>query len=315
MHVPHYDKRNARTLTSYRSVLGLKSRSTQKLFQSVINNVKIMPGTINVENITKYDKNNIYDFLQDWIIWNNKRGMAASSVVSYFNALRSYLWYLGIRLDGRDVRQNLIFPQVLHETQIPATADLIRKILCISRREFKFQLLALLSSGMRVSELGQINTAHLNFAATYPNIMVYLPAEITKTGCSRITFFSKQVSDMIRYRIDKSHNADSLFCGTRNLEQSRNLILKRFAAARKKADIMDKYGHCKANRYKIHLHSLRSYFITKLNRVHFGLGHILAGHSFYMKEYNLYTVDELHCMYKKCEKDLTFRNAYSKHNV
>lgn len=310
-----YNKQNVRTLSTYKSMLDLKSRSTQKLFQSVINNVRLMPNMISIENMSEYSKDNIYDFLQEWIIWNNKRGIAASSMASYFNTLRSYLWYLGIRLDGRDVRQNLVFPQILHESQIPITADSIKKILCVSGREFKFQLLALISSGMRVGELGQIKMAHLDLITAYPNVIVRLPAEITKTGRSRITFFSRQVSDMIRYRIDKKqNNTDLLFCGNRNSEQSRNLILKRFAAARKKANIVDKYGHCKATRYKIHLHSMRSYFITRINKVQFGLGHILAGHNFYMKEYNLYTVNEMYYMYKRCEKDLTFRSVHSKHN-
>ena len=70
---------------------------------------------------------------------------------------------------------------------------------------------------------------------------------------------------------------------------------------------MDIHGHCKQTRYHIHVHSLRAYFITKANRVQFGLGHILAGHDFYMKQYNQYTNDELLEMYKKVEPELTFK--------
>ncbi len=114
---------------------------------------------------------------------------------------------------------------------------------------------------------------------------------------------------MIRYRI-KIHKSDFIFCGNRTREQALNLVLKRFAAARKKADLMEKYSHCKQNRYKIHVHSMRSYFITKANNIQFGLGHILAGHNFYMKEYNKYTVDELLFMYKKFEMDVTFQKIW-----
>ena len=222
----------------------------------------------------------------------------------YLNYIRSYLWYRGLKLDWKDIRQNVKFSQTLYEYNIPITIDEIRMVLCVSKPEFRFQLLSLLSSGMRVSELGKIKPEQLNL--TNRNIMIRLPAEITKTGRSRITFFSRQVSDMIRYRINVGKQ-DCLFSNSRNTGQFVNLILKRFASARKKAGLTEKYGHCKQNRYHIHVHSMRSYFITKANKIQFGVGHILAGHDFYMKEYNQYTVDELLGMYQRFEKDLTFR--------
>ena len=114
---------------------------------------------------------------------------------------------------------------------------------------------------------------------------------------------------MVRYRIGIKQSNNFLFLGDRHPEQFLNLVLKRFASARRRADLMEKYDHCKQNRYKIHIHSMRSYFITKSNKKQFGLGHILAGHDFYMKRYNRYTVDELLSMYKQIEKDLTFKNT------
>lgn len=296
-------KRNIRTLSDYISTLNIQSRSTQKLFQCTINNIERF-GKIDIKDMSRYNEDNIYDFLQEWILWNMNRGIAASSMMCYFNTFRSYLWYHKIKLDPRDMRHNLRFPRMLHEDQIPVTANEIKKILGVSKLEFKFQLLGLISSGMRVSELGQIKTRYLDF--THSNIMVRIPSQITKTGRSRITFFSRQVSDMIRYRIKNRPYNDFVFCGNRTQEQSLNLILKRFAAARRNTDLMEKYDHYKQNRYRIHVHSMRSYFITKANKIQFGFGHILAGHNFYMKEYNRYTVDELLDMYKKTEKDLVF---------
>ena len=301
MNIPNNDK-NIRTLATYTATLEIKSKSSQKLFQCTINNIERF-GKINTRDISQYNEDNIYNLLQEWIIWNAKRGIAASSTMCYFNTFRSYLWYHKINLDSRNIRQNLRFPQTLHADQIPITHDVIKQILDASKQEFKFQLLALVSSGMRVSELGQIKLMHLDF--TRPNIMVRIPAQLTKTGRSRITFFSRQISEMIRYRI-KNNGLNFTFCGNRTIEQSLNLILKRFAAARRKINLLEKHEHCKQNRYIFHIHSLRSYFITKANRVQFGLGHILAGHEFYMKGYNRYTVDELLCMYKQFENNVIF---------
>ena len=297
--------RNIRTLSSYMSLLSLKSKSTQKLFQCTINNIEKFGG-MDINVIYQYDEDDIYDILQDWIIWNTKRGITASSLMCYFNAFRSYLWYQKIKLDQRDIRHNLRFPQTLHESQTPITANEIAKILHVSDIEFRFQLLALISSGMRVGELGQIRIGHLDL--THSNIIASIPSHITKTGRSRITFFSRQISDMIRYRIERNKSIDFLFDGYRHPEQFLNLVLKRFASARRRAGLMEKHSHCKQTRYKIHVHSMRSYFITKANKIQFGLGHILAGHDFYMKEYNRYTVDELLSMYRQFEKDVTFQN-------
>ena len=300
---------NNRTLSSYVSLLNLKSKSTQKLFQSTINNLNKFGG-IDVNNISQYEEDAIYDLLQEWIIWNSNRGITASTLLCYFNAFHSYLWYQKIKLDQRDIKHNLRFPQTLHEQQSPVTFSEIQKILSASDLEFRFHLLALISSGMRVSELGRIKTTHLDLARS--NIIVHIPSYITKTGHSRLTFFSIQVSNMIRYRIKNKQSSDFIFSGNRHTEQFLNLFLKRFAAARRRANLIEKYNHCKQNRYKIHVHSMRSYFITKANRIQFGLGHILAGHDFYMKEYNRYTIDELLDMYKKFESATTFYRTSGK---
>ncbi len=307
VHIPNNGK-SIRTLSTYISTLDIKSKSSQKLFRCTINNIERF-GKINTRDVSLYNEDNIYGILQEWIIWNTKRGMATSSMMCYLNAFRSYLWHHKIKLDSRDIRQNLTFPQTLHADQIPITYDIIKKILDVSKQEFKFQLLALVSSGMRVSELGQIRLAHFDFS--HSNLMVRLPAQMTKTGRSRIIFFSRQVSDMIRYKIKNKSNFT--FCGNRTTEQSLNLILKRFASARRRINLMEKHEHCKQNRYIFHVHSMRSYFITRANRIQFGLGHILAGHEFYMKGYNRYTVDELLSMYKQFENSVTF--PITQHNA
>lgn len=90
-------------------LLGIKSKSTQKLFQSTINNIEAF-GKIRLNDISVYDEDIIYGLLQEWIIWNRQRGIATSSIKCYFNTLRSYLWYVGIKLDRKDIVQHLKFP-------------------------------------------------------------------------------------------------------------------------------------------------------------------------------------------------------------
>lgn len=288
----------------------MKSKSTQKLFRCTLNNISLF-GKICVGDLVKCNEDYIYDVLQDWIMWNDRRGVAATTIICYFNSFRAYLWYLRIKLDWRDIKQNLVFPRTQHDISVPISYENIRSILHASRLEFRFQILALTSSGMRVNELGQIRMSDLDLSRT--NAMVHIPAAASKTGRSRISFLSRQVSDMIRYRHDTRPfgEVDHVFCGNRTPEQAVNLLVKRFAASRRRAGLISKRGEYKQNRYQVHLHCLRSYFITQANKVQFGLGHVLAGHGFYMKEYNLYDTAELRSMYKKVEKAFTFPNSAS----
>ena len=292
---------NLRTMQTYCASLQTKSKATQKLFGITMTNFNTFKK-IDFSSLRKYNDDHISDILQSWINWNHQRGLASSSIHTYFNNLRSYFWYLGIRLDWHNLQKNLKFPKKLYRYETPLSKSDIEKLVSNSKLDFKFQLLALLSSGMRVKELGQIKKEYLDY--TYPNIMVRIPPEITKTGKPRITFFSKQVSSMIKYRI--KNNMD-IFCGNRTPDQSLNLILKRFGVVRKKSDMQQLHAHYNnTNRYHIHVHSLRAFFITRCNKIQFGLGHILAGHDFYMKQYNQYTEQELFEMYSKAESDFTF---------
>ena len=299
-----------RTLATYTTALEMRSKSTQKLFKCVLNNLSLF-GKICVDDLSMYDEDNIYDVLQEWILWNSRRGTSASTIVSYFNSFKAYLWYQRIKLDWRDIKQNLIFPKMLYEAPVPLSPNDMQSILHASKQEFRFQLLALVSSGIRVSELGQIRYSYLDLG--HSNIMVRIPAHVSKTRRSRISFFSQQASDMIRYRLDKAKTKelDLVFCGDRTPEHAVNLMLKRFGSARRKVGLTKKHNYGIQNRYEVHLHSLRAYFITTANKVQFGLGHVLAGHDFYMKEYNVYSVGDLRNMYKKVDKALTFRSAHA----
>jgi len=298
-----------RKYASYYNKLQFRSLSSQRQFRWMTNNIRDY-GKIDLQDLAHMPEDALYARLQDWINWNHKRGITATTLACLFNTCRSYMWHLGIKLHTRDIRGNLHFPRPVYTNQIPITPGEIYRLLVASRPEFRFQLLALISSGMRVGELGQIRLSHMDMSK--PNIMINLPGHITKTRRGRITFLSKQVSAMIRYRIDckKLTNDQLVFCGERSSEQAQNLITKRFSASRERANMMDRHTHYYQNRYRVHIHSIRAYFITQANQIQFGIGHIFAGHGFYMKEYNLYTIEELRKYYQKFEPRLTFKKSY-----
>ena len=297
-----------REFESYYNKLQFQSLSTQRQFKWMINNIRRY-GKIDFQTLTQIPEETLYKNLQDWINWNHNRGITATTLACLFNTCRSYMWHLVIKLHTMDVKENLHFPKPVYTNQVPITPSEIQRLLSASSLEFRFQLLALISSGMRVGELGQIKTSYLDLSRS--NIMINLPGHITKTRRGRITFLSKQVSNMIRYKIDCKNLTDDqlVFCGERSSEQAQNLIIKRFSASRGRANMTDRHVHYLQNRYRVHIHSIRAYFITQANQIQFGLGHIFAGHGFYMKEYNLYTIEELWKYYRKFEPQLTFQRT------
>lgn len=74
-----------------------------------------------------------------------------------------------------------------------------------------------------------------------------------------------------------------------------------FDRIRKKTNLTEKYD---SNTHKISLQSFRAYFITKCNRIDFGVGHALAGHGLYMKRYDRLTIQEKLEYYIKAEPEL-----------
>ena len=50
--------------------------------------------------------------------------------------------------------------------------------------------------------------------------------------------------------------------------------------------------------------SLRSWFVTKCNRIDYGFGHALAGHDHYMKRYDRLTLEDKIELYLKAERTL-----------
>ena len=238
----------------------------------------------------------VYRTLQKWIDWNVKQNKSPGTIRAYFGQLKKQLWFAGIKLDAESIRYLIKFPRAEQQLIIPITKKDIAKLLAVSKLEFRYQILLLVSSGMRIGELSKLKVENLRNINS-KNIMAVIPASITKTRKARLTFFSKQVSNMIRYRIQ--HNTDPF----QNINE--NITGKRFSAARQRANLLTKFSTSIANRYEIHLHGLRKYFVSSLNG-HFAIGHILAGHDYYMSQYNQYTPEQLLNFYRKDESKLIF---------
>ena len=119
--------------------------------------------TVN-ETITEYqevDIEMVYESLQEWINWNNKR-IYPNSIPIVFSYLKKYLRYHKIKITKEDVADQLNFPHKIKEEKYPLVKDEIRRILEVSNNRNKLKFLAQLSSGLRRGELLQLRKMDLD---------------------------------------------------------------------------------------------------------------------------------------------------------
>ncbi len=293
-------------ITYFTSILSL-SQSAQTLKYSAIKDfdkfcnseyhTKDCEGIIEELQQTN-DIDQALDVLQCWINWNiHKRD--PSGLRTYFNHINDYLYYRGVKLDRRDTK-TLKFPKKIKRRDYPLTLDEIQKIITPAKYNKKSMYLVLISSGMRINEVLRIQRKHIDLECK--RIKIIIPAEITKEKQERVTFLSKEAS---KYNIRhiRSLEPDDLVWGqNKNWKNNVTTEGQNFSRLCDNVNLSMKY---ESGTRKITLHSYRSFFITKGNKVDdLGFGHAIAGHGHYMKNYDRYTDEQLLELYLKLEPEL-----------
>ena len=241
------------------------------------------------------------DVLQDWINWSigKKKPRQPNGLRNYFVNINEYLYYRGIKLDRRDTR-TLKFPKLIKRKGYPLTLEEIQQIITPVSHKKKSMYLALISSGMRIEECLRVQKKHIDLSLD--RIKITIPGEFTKTGEERITFLSKEAEKFNIKHIRSLDDDDLVWGQNSNWRYNVSTEDQNFGRYVENAKLGMKYP---SGVRKITLHSFRSYFITKGNKVDdIGFGHALAGHGYYMKSYDRYPEEELLELYKKLEPEL-----------
>lgn len=243
----------------------------------------------------------LYDMLQEWINWNEKTGRKPQTIRVAFSNLRKYLFYRGMKTSEQDIREYLRFPKIPREERYPLSQKEYRTIVEGFAKSPLFQLVALAlgSSGMRIGELMRVRKKDLDLSKE--RIKVNIPPH-TKTRTGRTTYFSKEVAEKIKKRLDALHSDDYIFCksspdsGADNFRQAMYRLLKRL-------EMDERYDS--NNIFKITTHSFRAYFFTKAARKHGeNYAHRMIGHGGYLMQYDRMTEDEKLNMYLELEAEL-----------
>ncbi len=245
----------------------------------------------------------VFDFLQSWINSNSK--LSARTVKGYFSGVKKYLHYRGIKLHDEDIKAELDFRRVIEEELYPLSLEDIQAIFNAIHYKAKVTLMCQMSALMRVGETVQLRKKHL--ILNKENIIVKLPASITKFKKGRTTFFSKEASRLLRPKLRDMKDNDLVF-GT-----SPNVIMSEMNVEQTLRRILTKIGldmrYESTGRFMINTHSFRAYGITKISRHDPNFAKKLAGQKGYLLQYDRMTDEEKLEVFESLEVDLIIDNT------
>ncbi len=265
--------------------------------QSVINEIKRLAG--------EQKERVIFDTLQDFVNYLSEE-INPNTAKLYFAVFKPYFAYVTYsKIHSEDIKENINFPRVIEEEPYPLSIDEIKELLKHSNFERKASYLTSISSGIRIQELCKLRKR--DFDLSKPRFMIKLPGAYTKNRKVRRTFVSFEAMDNLKPILDKKKDDELVFTNTEDSETAAGNERSVFHRIRESAGFDNlRYD---SGMHKITIHSFRSFFITKAERVHEGLGHFLAGHGKrYLKKYERYTDSELLEYYLKIEPELIISN-------
>lgn len=241
-----------------------------------------------------------YDVLQTFVNHLHNDGVMPSTIRLFSRKIKPYLAYrLSIKIHNEDIKENIKFPQSIKPKNYALRQDDIKMILDYSSPKRRAFYLFLSSTGMRIREACQLRKR--DFDQGLKRYKITIPARYTKTKTERTAFMSKESEKYVKAILDKI-GPDSLVFGV-NEDPVKSVLAEEmyFMRIRKNAGLVDKY---ETGVSKITIHTFRSFFISKCEKIHEGLGHALAGHDRYMQQYERFSDDELLEFYLKAEPHL-----------
>jgi len=264
---------------------------------------------LDVKEITESNYIEILDgFGQDVKLYNElgnikqhliNHSLHPRTIRNYFNQIKQYLRSQNIRIYNEDVKTYVRFPKILKEEKIPLDRKIIQKLIDNADNRMKLVILALVSSGCRVSEILQLNYNDLQ------KPFVKIRPEIAKTGVGRTTLFSSQVWEIIDLLKSQAETDDYVFCSEYQPKGSLDELERKFDSIRVKAGLVSRYTYSRYNHVTIH--RLRSFCKTQASDVlnkDFAEG--LIGHEGYQGTYNSLDNETKLINYTKLEPRFTF---------
>ncbi len=272
------------------------TKFTEKSFKESFE--QVIEDLLQIKDL-KEQQQKTFDILQNFVNYLDNEGMAPSTNRVYFNSVKKYLKHRGFEIHSDDVRNEVDFPAIVEEKVYPLTNEDVSKLLFHANPEKKMLYLVLSSSAMRIEEALRLRKHDFN--TEMKRIRIDIPGKYTKTKKPRITFVSSEAEKVLKPHLERTHDDQLVFTDNEDYMRAKNSAEKYFERVRERS------GFTKRKDTRVHLvtlHSLRYFFITRCNRIDFGLGNALAGHGFYMKKYDTATPEKLLEFYLEAEPNL-----------
>jgi integrase len=259
-----------------------------------------------VLDLISEDEQTRFDTLQAYVNYLNEE-LASSTIPNYFSKLSDFLYYMGIKLDPRDVKHNISFP-IIHEQEAePFTVDEQQMIINSVPNQKKAIYLCSSSSGMRIGSIMQLRKKDISYELNRP--MVKVRAETTKKKRSYTTFFSKEADKYLRPLLKTKEDDELIF--TKNPDWH-HAEINEGNIFRRRLVQLGWIDRTNTGRYKKNIHSFRSHFITKVARHDANLSKKMSGQKGYLLSYDRLSDQELLEEYLKFEPDLLIFDTMKK---
>lgn len=274
----------------------IKSKYEERNLEEICEEIKALQG--------QERDNALYDMLQDWINWNQSQNRKNSTIRLMFSSIRKFLYYMGIKTDQQDIKENLKFGKITVDEKYPLSDDEYRAIITAFGRHPRRQALYLClgSSGMRIGEALKLRKKDVDFSQV--RIKISISSDISKTRKGRTTYISKEAERILKPILNKIGNDDLIFTREYSDQHYASIVEQKALTI-----ILGRLGlnsrYSSNNFRKITSHSFRSYFFTKATRKHGeNYAHRLVGHNGYLMQYDRMTEEEKLKMYLELEPDL-----------
>lgn len=260
----------------------------------IIEELKKMPAS--------KQESHIYEMLQNfgnYMIEDQSISILTSK--RYVKRIKNYLNYLlEIKIHNEDLKQNTRWPKEVQRDDYPLEPQEARKILAEAKNR-KTMYLFQMGTGIPIGEAMQLRKRDFNFGLE--RIKVVVPGKYRKVRAVKRTFVPKWIESEIKELLGMKKDDDMAFNDNPNINTATTNEANFFNRVRQRA----KLDHLvyDSGVAKITIHSFRSWFITRANKVDFGLGNALAGQGYYMKRYSRYSEKEMMDFFIKAEEALS----------
>ena len=255
----------------------------------------------------------VYNILNEYVIFLDKKGIKPKSIRLWFTAVKSYLTHLQVEVFSEKCKQRVKLPKVRRVKKEALTKEILVKLFRNLDAKLETAVLVAISSGMRVGEIAGLTLADIEF--NHEPVKINVRAETSKSREDRETFLTNEASEALkdylkRYFGWKDDNTNSQLQGLRVFgrtskirigslkgllpkleEQLSDASLLQKTLAGRIAKVPELNRLARNGRKVIHFHAFREYFYTVVSNVSgSNFAHALMGHHEYLDTY--YTLSE-----------------------